>query len=69
MGVTVAHTYFRECNCDDIHGPSGSGFDSECNWLRCLDFDLSTRSQDGHELPAAEASSDLIATVLKVKVY
>ena len=36
------------CNCDDIYRPSGIGSDSQCNWPRCLDFDLSTRSRIGH---------------------
>ena len=49
-----------ECNCDDIHRSSGNGSDSQCNWPRCLDFDLSTRSRTGHSLPTAAASSDLI---------
>ena len=37
-----------ECNCDDVYGSSGIGIDSLCNWLRCLEIDLSTRYQHGH---------------------
>ncbi len=46
-------------DCDDVSGPSRTGFDPSMDWRRCLQKDLSTRSEVAQTAPTASVSSDL----------
>ncbi len=52
-------------DCDDVSGPSRTGFDPSMDWRRCLQKDLSTRSEVAQTAPTASVSSDLIGAWLK----
>ena len=47
-------------DCDDLSGPSRTGFDPSMDWRRCLQKDLSTRSEVAQTALTASVSSDLI---------
>ena len=50
-------------DCDDLTEPSRTGFDPSMDWRRCLQKDLSTRSEVALTVPTASVSSDLIGAV------
>ncbi len=52
-------------DCDYASGPSRAGFDPSMDWRRCLQKDLSTRSEAAQTAPTASVSSDLIGAWLK----
>ena len=52
-------------DCDDLPGPSRTGFDPSMDCRRCLQKDLSTRSEVAQTAPTASVRSDLIGAWLK----
>ena len=43
-------------DCDDVSGPSRTGLDASMDWRRCLQKDLSIRSEVAQTAPTASGS-------------